>query len=280
VVFIDADCNISRRGVELLACACAAAQGPVQCSNLMVAGLADTVSARLAEFAWRIKNDLRTAGYARLGLPCHLLGTGMAVPWSLIEPRLVTTDHLAEDLLFGIELALKGHPARFFRRACVTSRFPETRSSRAEQKRRWVQGHLDLILSHLPRLAREALRRNDVGLLALAADLAVPPLGLLAFANAGLLALSLVLMAVTGTIVPFALSAIPTAMLVLSLVSAWHLCGRDLIGLKEVAQVPRHILVVMRTVLNLARGRRTAWIRAERPQVPSQVRERTRQTDA
>src|SRR5262249_13574071 len=64
VLFIDADCQTSPRGIELLARACDAANGPVQGLDLMVANPRDPASPRLrlAEFAWRIKNDLRPSG--------------------------------------------------------------------------------------------------------------------------------------------------------------------------------------------------------------------------
>lgn len=50
----------------------------------------------------------------------------MAVPWELIEPELFATGHLAEDMRFGLELAMRGYPPRFFREACVTSHFPDS----------------------------------------------------------------------------------------------------------------------------------------------------------
>jgi cellulose synthase/poly-beta-1,6-N-acetylglucosamine synthase-like glycosyltransferase len=264
VIFVDADCQFNSGGVELLARACAAANAPVQCLNLMVAKPDCPAPPRLAEFAWRIKNDLRPNGYARLGLPCHLLGTGMALPWRLLDPRMFATGHLAEDILLGADLAMKGFPPRFFREARVTSYFPSTRAGQDQQKQRWVHGHFSLINSHVPRLVYQGLRRRQLGLLALAADLAVPPLGVLAVANVVLIAMSLTWMAATGAGAPLALAAVGSALFAFSLVAAWRVCGRDLIGLKEVKQLPRHIIMVMGSVLNLARGRRAPWTRADR----------------
>jgi len=271
VLFIDADCQINRHGVDLLARACATAGAPIQCRNLMVAHPETSGPSRLAEFAWRIKNDLRPNGYARLGLPCQLHGTGMAVPWALINPDLFATGHLAEDIFFGLELAIQGHPARFFSDACVTSYFPDTQSGHIQQKRRWVHGHLGLIRSHLPRLLLHALKNRDLQLLALAADLAVPPLGMLAIANLALLALSLLYLAVVGLGSPLAYSGLAVAVFASSLVSAWYVSGRDLIGLGEIAQVPRHMAMVLRTVLTLARRDRTQWIRADRPRTRAPI---------
>jgi hypothetical protein len=274
IIFVDADCQFSSHGVELLARACAATQAPVQGRDLMVASSDRKAPARLAEFAWRIKNDFRPAGYARLGLPCHLRGTGMAIPRGLIKPGLFETGHLAEDMLLGIELAIAGHPPRFFRGASVSSYFPETERGQAAQKQRWVQGHLGLIGTHLPRLIYHGVRRLDPGLLALAADLAVPPLGVLALANVVLLTLTVAHLAVTGSSAALGLAAVAAAAFLLPLLAAWLVCGQDLIGRREIGQVPRHVITVTRSVLNLARGQRTGWTRADRLQRTAQFGQR------
>jgi cellulose synthase/poly-beta-1,6-N-acetylglucosamine synthase-like glycosyltransferase len=265
VVFVDADCQFSLHSLEFLARACAAASAPVQCLYLMVANPdSPALPSCLPEFAWRIKNDLRPNGYARLGLPCHLLGAGMALPWRLIEPQLFATGHLTEDMFLGIELAIKGSPPRFFRDARVTSYFPDTQHGQDQQKQRWVHGHLGLIKSHLPRLIYHGLRRRDLGLLGLAADLAVPPLGVLAAAHMMMILLCLTDLAITGAGVPLALAMLGSAIVAFSLITAWYFCGRDLIGLSDINQLARHLIIVTRSALHLARGHRAQWIRADR----------------
>lgn len=265
VMFVDADCQVGPGSVDLLVRACDAARTPVQCLNLMVANPESLAPPpRLAEFAWRIKNDLRPNGYARLGLPCHLLGTGMAVPWRLIQPELFATGHLAEDLLFGLELAVKGHAPRFFRAARVTSYFPDTQHGREQQRQRWMHGHLGLICSHVPRLIYHALRRRDLGLMALALDLAVPPLGVLTVANLLLTTICLIFAVVTGAGAPLGFAALGNILCAFCFVTAWCVCGRDLIGIREIKQLPRHVMLVMSSVLNLARGHKAQWIRADR----------------
>ena len=268
VVFVDADCQFSPHGLELLARACAATNGPVQCLNLMLANPIKPASSRFAEFAWRIKNDFRPDGYARLGLPCHLLGTGMAVPWRLIDPALFATGHLTEDVLLGIELAINGSPPRFLRGARITSYFPDTQHGRDLQKQRWVHGHLGLISSQLPRLVYHGLRQRDLGLLAMAADLAVPPLSMLAAANVTLAMLCFAHLALGGSVVPLALALVANAAFAFSLITSWYFCGRDLIGIRELKQLPSHLLMVTRAALNLARGYRAQWIRADRSDRP------------
>ena len=53
---------------------------------------------RLAEFAWVIKNQVRPLGLHRLGLPCQLMGSGMASPWACINSADLATGHIVEDL--------------------------------------------------------------------------------------------------------------------------------------------------------------------------------------
>lgn len=276
VVLIDADCQVSKGGVELLARACAAANAPVQCLDLMMASPDSSAPARLSEFAWRIKNVLRPTGYARLGLPCQLLGTGMAIPWGLIKPSRFATGHLTEDLLLGLELAILGHAARFFRETRVISYFPDTEHGQQQQKQRWIHGHLGLIKSHLPRLLYHGCRQRNPALLALAADLLVPPLGILATANVLLLTFALAWFVVTGTFRPLDLAALASAFFAFCVGTSWYFCGRDLIGISEIKRLPHHLLSVMGSFFSLARGHRTQWIRAQRLDTASQTKRRAR----
>ena len=68
---------------------------------------------RVREFAWRVKNWVRPLGLSSLGLPCQLMGTGMAFPWEVIADARLATGSLAEDLKLGLELAANGHPPVF-----------------------------------------------------------------------------------------------------------------------------------------------------------------------
>ena len=264
VIFIDADGRLSPGGVETLSRTCVAVGAPIQSRYLMLAGPSASSGLRLAEFAWRIKNELRPKGYALLGLPCQLLGSGMALPWGLVDPAVFATGHVTEDLRIGLEYAAKGCPPRFAHEVSVVSEFPHNRSGQTGQKKRWVHGHLALIASHAPPLIWRALRRADVGLLALAADLLTPPLGLLIAFNAGALAVAMAFAALAGAALPLFLALCANCLLALSLLIAWRLYGRDLIGWNELMLAPAHILDVIRIGAGFVKGDRSAWVRAER----------------
>ena len=264
VVFIDADSRFSDNGVEWLARACLASGQPVQCLNLMVNPPGQTQGSRLAEFAWRIKNDLRPGGYARLGAPCHLLGTGMALPWHLLEKLRLATGHVTEDLMIGIECATRGYPPRFLEKVEVSSTFPHAEAAGQQQKSRWMHGHISLIASHAPPLLLQGFLARDLRLVAMALDLMVPPLVLLAFGSASLLIASLGLWLVSGLWSALLLSLGINLVLFVTLFEAWMLRGRELIGVSELADVPRHVANVLRIGLSFARGRRSEWVRADR----------------
>ena len=179
VIVIDADCRLEEGAIHELALTCGSTGRPAQALYVMTAPDGAMLGFRVAEFAWRIKNDLRPRGLAALGLPCQLMGSGMAFPRDVIGAVDLATDDLAEDLALGLQLAFAKHPPLFCPAAVVTSEFPATREAAAAQRQRWEHGHLSIILNEsIPNLWT-ALRRRNWDLFILSLDAAVPPLVLL-----------------------------------------------------------------------------------------------------
>ena len=81
VIVIDADCRVGERAIDLLALACASTGLPAQALYLMTSPQPATINRQVAEFAWRVKNWVRPLGLKALGLPCQLMGAGMAISW-------------------------------------------------------------------------------------------------------------------------------------------------------------------------------------------------------
>ncbi len=265
VVFVDADCRFGPGGLSALVSSCARYDAPVQCRNLMVCAPDRPGKSRLSEFAWRVRNDFRPAGYARLGLPCQLFGTGMAMPARLATPDRFATGHLTEDLLIGIEAAIAGSPPRFVREASLFSYFPDTETGAAQQKKRWVQGHLAVIVSHAPTLIGLGIWRRDRQLLALGLDLLTPPLTLLAAAHLAFGLAAVLMFTFNGAKVPVLVALTGLAMFGFAMVAAWRFCGRGLIGWREIVHMPRHAIRVVLGAAGLASGKqRSAWVRADR----------------
>ena len=179
VIIIDADCRLASGTIAQLATTCATTRRPVQALDLMTAPDDSSVNHRLAEFAWRVKNWVRPLGLHALGLPCQLMGTGMAFPWDIIRSTDMATSSVVEDLQLGLDLAARGAAPLFCPSAVVTSQFPMSADGAEKQRKRWEEGHIRTIFAKIPSCAYTAITQSNLGLLALTLDLAVPPLSLL-----------------------------------------------------------------------------------------------------
>jgi cellulose synthase/poly-beta-1,6-N-acetylglucosamine synthase-like glycosyltransferase len=171
VLVVDADCRITPGAIERLARLSHRSGRPVQALYLMQAAEGAGPKMRVAEFAWVIKNQVRPLGLHRLGLPCQLMGTGMAFPWACISSANLATGHIVEDLKLGIELTRRGTPPLFCPEALVTSEFPSSGEGIRSQRTRWEHGHLGVILSDAPQLFLSSLAPLNLPALALALDL-------------------------------------------------------------------------------------------------------------
>ena len=92
VVIIDADCRVAPGSILTLTEAALAAGRPTQAFYAMRAAPWDP-RRRVQEFAWALKNHVRPLGLARLGLPCQLMGTGMAFPWQVLTAVELASSH-------------------------------------------------------------------------------------------------------------------------------------------------------------------------------------------
>ena len=265
VVIIDADCRLTEHTLDRLATACAISHRPVQALDLMIAPDGEQINHSVAEFAWRVKNWIRPLGLSALGLPCQLLGTGMAIPWNVIGRADVGTGWIVEDLKLGLDLASSGHPPLFCPSACVTSRFPVSAAGAETQRQRWEQGHILTIFKAAPGLLVSAIARRNWYLLALTLDLAVPPLSLLAVLVLGSFL-------VTGLAALFGIS--PTAFYVSTAsllafaaagVLSWLKCGRDILPSGSILAIPNYAFRKVPLYCNILVNRIEAqWIRTDR----------------
>jgi cellulose synthase/poly-beta-1,6-N-acetylglucosamine synthase-like glycosyltransferase len=265
VVVIDADCALSDFAIDRLAEICLATNRPVQALYLMLGGPAAPQVTRLREFAWRVRNEIRPRGLRSLGLPCHLMGTGMAFPWELIARANLATDALVEDLKLGLELAAAGHSPMFCPAAVVTSEFPVTDEGSRTQQRRWEQGHLGLIAAEIPGLLLTAIRRRNVDLLVLALDAAVPPLSLLAMMVLSFLLLGAGAWRLGMGSAAFVISLTAFLGLIAATTGCWLKVGRNLLPPSSAFTITgaflRKITFYWRILM---RRDRSGWVRTDR----------------
>ncbi|NWG87683.1 MAG: glycosyltransferase family 2 protein [Hydrogenophilaceae bacterium] len=264
VIIVDADCMVEAGTIDWLARTCGESELPVQAVYLMHALATASLKMRIAEFAWVLKNWVRPLGSRRLGLPCQLMGTGMAFPWRLISDARLAHAELVEDMKLGIDLALAGYPPLFCLQARVSSRFPDAAHAAATQRTRWEHGHLGMIAREFPRLFGQAIARTDMRLLGLALDLAVPPLALLVVMMVSVLALALVVFWIGLSVLPLFLAVAAFTLLTSAVLTAWWRRGRGILPLAALLSVPFYVLAKIPMYLKFWTRRQKEWVRTER----------------
>jgi len=264
VVVVDADCILEANTLNQLAASALDSSRPVQALYLMYAKGTDFKS-KISEFAWCVKNLVRPLGYANLGLPCQLMGTGMAFPWSTIINADLANGNIVEDMKLGIDLAIAGTPPLFYSASKVTSYFPVVPEVQSGQKTRWEHGHLTMILAEAPRLLIKGVLKRDKNLMAMAFDLAVPPLALLVlllFGYAGLT--SIILMTYDVGHLAFQLTMYAIVILTISIVVAWWGWGKNIIPLRTLLYVPIYIILKIPNYIKFLFKRQKTWNKTER----------------
>ena len=265
VVVIDADCRVAAGTIDQLATVCFETRRPAQALDLMLAPDNSSINYRVAEFAWRIKNWLRPLGLRALGLPCQLMGTGMAFPWRELLSVNLASHSIVEDLRLGLDLARAGHPPLFCPSALVTSRFPTSAEAARHQRTRWEHGHISMIFDTAPRYFWHALRQGNLSLLALTIDLAIPPLAALALLLGATFLLSLVAFVLNISVAALVISGFSCTAFVLTTAFAWTKYGRDILPANEIPSVCKYILAKLPIYGRLmSGGTESRWVRTDR----------------
>jgi cellulose synthase/poly-beta-1,6-N-acetylglucosamine synthase-like glycosyltransferase len=263
VLFFDADCILGPDCIAALAGLCSASGRPVQGKNLCV-GKGATPKERIREFAFRVKNYVRSLGASRLGFPALLTGIGMALPWAIIRNAKLASGHIAEDMKLGVDLSLSGHEPVYCPEASIVSGFPDSAAGQSTQRTRWEHGHFTVIREYCPRLIAAALRQRRWRLAALACDIAVPPLGLLLIANTlvtgAAVAAALIFNASAWLVLPWLL--LPVFVLALVITVAGY--GRDLLQPRDLFVIPFYAFSKLPTLWSFLRKPQRLWIRSER----------------
>lgn len=264
VVIVDADCRLGANALDHLARACQQTGTAVQARYLMRPTNAEHRAFRLSSFAWLVRNHVRPLGYARLGLGCHLMGTGMAFPLAAMQSVEFATGHIVEDLVLGAELTLKGYAPRYCEAAYVTSQAPASETGREVQRTRWIHGHLLVLRHYAPALIWSGLRRGRPEAFFLGVDLLVPPLTMLLAADLIVIVATLLWLLVSGAAFPAIVATAIVSASGVSLAAAWLVHGRSVIGLRDLVSLPSHLLTVARIATRFFRGARSGWTRSER----------------
>lgn len=262
VIVVDADCVAGDGALERLARLAVRLGRPVQALYEMACPPGAGLRVRVAAFAWRVKNHARPLGLRNLGLPCQLMGTGMAFPWNLIRSAALATGEIVEDIAMGVALARQGAAPRFCPEARVWSSFPSGDEGLRSQRTRWEHGHLGM-MRRAPALLLEALRRRDFALAALAIDLCVPPLALLA--------LVLFVVPLAGTLVPgaggealVASGLAACGLFGMAILAVWLRFGRDVLTFPDLLRIPVYMAWKLPIYVRYLIARESRWVRTPR----------------
>ena len=261
---VDADSRPGESLVATLAALAHASGRPAQASYTLEPPRDAWLGAQLSAFAFRLRNQIRPRGLARLGLPCPLLGSGMAIPWPRLRAATLAHGRTAEDLALAAELALAGAPALFCEAASVVGRLPERAQDAAAQRRRWEHGHLAVALEKAPALVRAAIARRDPALAALALDLCVPPLSLWALLWLASAIPAAALLALGAGAAPAALLALSAALAAGAVALAWRRFAGGLLPPAAWREAPRYWLAKLPSHFAFLRRRDDRWRASER----------------
>jgi exopolysaccharide biosynthesis WecB/TagA/CpsF family protein len=265
VVIVDADCLLRAGVIAALADQVRHTARPAQAVYLMSPPPSATTGQRLSAFAFLIKNQVRPLGLWQVGLPCLLTGTGMAFPWSQIRNVPLASGNIVEDMQLGLDLTVAGSPPLLCPQAVVTSVLPAQRQAAARQRRRWEHGHLRAIRQQVPRLISHFLRAPSLSSLAIALELAVPPLSMLIGLWSVLMVATLALADFADRWLPLACCATGGVLMTISLLGAWIRFGRHMVPARSLAGVPLYVFRKAGLYWSALRAPEREWVRTERP---------------
>jgi cellulose synthase/poly-beta-1,6-N-acetylglucosamine synthase-like glycosyltransferase len=264
VVVIDADCRLLPGCLDALGLQVARNGRPAQACYLMTPPPNPRAIDVISSLAVLVKNRVRPLGMAKMGLPCLITGSGSAFPWAAIKARSFAGGNIVEDMQFAVDLALAGFSPSYCDRAVVLAGLPDRPSAFVSQRRRWEHGHLQTLLSQAPRLLAGFLKTGRIELAAMSADLAVPPLSLLAATDALTLAITLLWALSSAIWLPFAIACGAVALLFTSTGIAWWRFARDRVSFRTLLTVPGYVLAKLPLYATFLFRRERAWIRTTR----------------
>ena len=264
VVMLDADCVVMPGAFDRLARLAQATGRPVQAAYLLTPPANANPLAAISAFAFMVKNLVRPRGLHRLGAPCLLTGSGMAFPWTVIRDAPLAGGKSAEDMRLAVDLAVAGGPPLFHEAARVYSWLPSRPDAARAQRARWEHGHLETLLTQVLRLMREALKQRRLALLALALELAVPPLSLLVTLWGVVLTLTIVAGWAGLTWAPALATLAGGGVFLVTLIAVWARFARNQMALATLLKIPIYVITKLPLYLGFLARRQTASLRTER----------------
>ena len=188
----------------------------------------------------------------------------MAFPWTVIRSVSLASGNIVEDMQLSMDLAIAGYPTLFCPNTRVIGLLPQQEQAAKSQRTRWEHGHLQTMLTQVPRLVQEALRQKRLDLLVIALDLSVPPLSLLVMLWGGVMLLAMAAGLFANIWQPVWLLWIEGIMLLTAILAAWLKFGRSDLPALTLLAVPFYVLWKIPLYIAYAIRPQTKWVRTER----------------
>ncbi|MEO1656894.1 MAG: glycosyltransferase family 2 protein [Pseudomonadota bacterium] len=263
VFFTDADCLHSEGLVTGVSAEAQHRQAPVQALYVMDADDNAPPSRLVAAFAWRLINDVRMRGLMRIAGTTRLVGAGAAFPWSIAQSLTLGSGEIVEDLALTVTLAAEGQKVWYAPKHLVSSTFPQDEAAAKVQRARWEHGSIGVIRQRIGRLLWSGVTNFAPWRVALALDVAVPPLTVLGAATTLAVASGLVL-GILGAWPGFVISVMAFVVLISAVMLFWITRGRAILPLSKAPAFPAFALSKLGVYGKSGRESSAEWTRTPR----------------
>jgi cellulose synthase/poly-beta-1,6-N-acetylglucosamine synthase-like glycosyltransferase len=264
VIVLDADCSVNLGSLSTLAHEARRLNRPCQSQNYVQMQKNPSSNQRLVAFAWLLKTYIRPFGMQAMGLPCHLMGTGMAIPWAIVSTQTLASNEIVEDLKLGIDCARGGYSPQFITSVRIESKAPESLEGQESQKKRWESGHLRFLFQYAPGLVWEGFMQRSASMIAMGIDLLIPPLAFYAsalFLSSVICLLGLVFL---GIVLPALITVLTICISAVTICLAWRVFGRNTISANQLVMVPIYIVRKIPLYASMLFGKSDGWVRTKR----------------
>lgn len=263
VIIIDADCDVAVDALRLLAAEVSRTGRSAQARYVMHLPVDPGVRDHVSALAVRVRNIARARGMRALGLPCQVMGSGIAISWQAIRRLRLASGNIVEDMQIGLDLAQMRLAAMYVDAARVTGRLASGDAAEAQRKR-WEHGHLGTVFSVVPKLLCAGVARRNLQQVALAIDLAVLPLSLLAILVIAAVSATAALGYVSGYWLALWISVGSLVSLVVAVSAGWHVSARGVIPLRTLLGIPVYILWKVPMWVMSVLSPQKEWVRSSR----------------
>lgn len=262
VVVMDADCLFEKGSLNSLLHVSQKDDCVAQALYLMKSPNKENIKLNISEFTWLIKNWVRPLGQKKLGISCHLQGSGMAFPMQVLNKYSVASSNIVEDLELGLNIVAGGDKIIFVESAVVTSYFPENQEGLDIQRKRWEHGHLSTV-AKMPKTMSSGLVNGNIRLFFQALDAAIPPTIIWIL----FLCLMFSLTLVYGFIYQFNWAIaylIALGVFMISLILCWFNYGQNILTASQLRGLIPFVLSKFSVYRSFVSDREKTWVRTKR----------------